>query len=71
MRCRLIVLQRRRASIRLPRLAVDDFNHTVVTTHAMNKSHAMFIARDRGTQYVKNTQSYQRVENNQAITAAS
>ena len=28
-RCRLIVLQRRRASIRLPRLAVDDFNHTV------------------------------------------
>ena len=25
----LIVLQRRRASIRLPRLAVDDFNHTV------------------------------------------
>ena len=29
MRCKLIVLQRRRASIRLPRLAVDDFNHTV------------------------------------------
>ena len=28
-RCRLIVLQRRRASIRFPRLAVDDFNHTV------------------------------------------
>ena len=28
-RCRLIVLQRRRANIRLPRLAVDDFNHTV------------------------------------------
>ena len=27
-RCKLIVLQRRRASIRLPRLAVDDFNHT-------------------------------------------
>ena len=28
-RYKLIVLQRRRASIRLPRLAVDDFNHTV------------------------------------------
>ena len=27
--CKLIVLQRRRASIRLPRLTVDDFNHTV------------------------------------------
>ena len=31
----------------------------------------MLIACDRGTQYVKNMQSYKRMGINQAITAAS
>ena len=31
----LIVLQRRRASIRLPRLAVDDFNHTRASSNML------------------------------------